>query len=124
MFFKHLYLSIFLLQPVALTEVESRYYCEGINETIGYDLILELKSNFTHMKFYKHKELNLIPEVKSKIVFQIDNYLLAYNEEEDGKLAYIFDGEMLISAYIQSKEETNTFYPKLVIGEYKCVETI
>lgn len=109
---------------MVLTDVESRYFCEGINETLGYDLILELKSNSTHMRFYKHEELDLIPEVKSKIVFQIEDYLIAYNEEENGKLAYIFDGELLISAYIQSKEESNTFYPKLIVGEYKCVKTI
>ena len=124
MFFQHLFLSIFLFQPTALIEGESRYFCEGINETLGYDLILELKSNSTHMKFYKHEELNLIPEVKSKIVFQIEDYLIAYNKEENGNLAYIFDGEMLISAYMQSIEESNTFYPKLVVGEYKCVKTI
>lgn len=76
------------------------------------------------MKFLKHEELNLIPEVKSKIVFQIDNYFMAYNEEEIGRLAQIFDGEMLITAHIQSKEKSNTSYPKIVVGKYKCVKTI
>jgi len=121
---KYIVLGFLFFQPMALAGVGSKYFCEGINETVGYNLILELKNNSTQMKFLKHEELNLIPEVKSKIVFQIDDYLIAYNEEENGKLAHIFDGEMLISAYIQSKEESNTFYPKIVFSKYKCVKTI
>ena len=124
MFFMPIYLSIFLFQPTALSGVGDKYFCEGINETLGYNLILELKNNSTHMKFYKHEELNLIPEVKSKIVFQIDDYFIAYNGEENGKLTHIFDGELLITAYIKSKEESNTFHPKIVVGEYKCVKSI
>jgi len=73
---KYIVLSFILFQPVALSGVGSKYFCEGINETLGYDLILELKNNSTQMKFHKHEELNLIPEVKSKIVFQIDDYLI------------------------------------------------
>jgi len=125
MYLKHLvFLCLFLFQPMALAEVGSKYFCEGINEAEGYNLIFELKNRTTLMKFLKHEELNLIPEVKSKIVFQIDNYFMAYNEEEIGRLAQIFDGEMLITAHIQSKEKSNISYPKIVVGKYKCVKAI
>ena len=124
MYLKFLVLGLFLWQPMALAEIGSKYFCEGINEADGYNLILELKNRTTLMKFLKHEELNLIPEVKSKIVFQIDNYLMAYNEEEIGRLAQVFDGEMLITAHIQSKDKSNTPYPKIVVGKYKCVKAI
>jgi len=124
MYLKYLILSFVLFQPMAFAEVESKYFCEGIDEAHGYNLKLELKNRATLITFLKHEELNLIPELKSKIVFQIDNYFMAYNEEENGKLAQIFDGEMLITAYIQSKEESNTSYPKIVVSKYKCVKAI
>ena len=124
MYLKYLILSFILFQPMAFAEVESKYFCEGIDEAHGYNLKLELKNRATLITFLKHEELNLIPELKSKIVFQIDNYFMAYNEEEKGKLAQIFDGEMLITAYIKSKEESNTSYPKIVVSKYKCVKAI
>ena len=97
MFFKHLYLSVFLFQPMALTEVESRYFCEGINQTLGYDLILELKSNSTHMKFYKHEELGL-----------------AYGERElKGFFPEGYQGEVQLLKTIPKKADFNNLEKKL-----------
>jgi len=123
MYLKYLVLSIFLFQPVALAGVGGKYFClqTEINKA-GYraNLMLEWKDKTIHMKFLKHEELNLIPEVKSKIVYQIENYFIAHNEDENGKLAHIFNGETLVTTYLQNTEESNTFYPKKVVSKYQC----
>jgi len=108
---------------MALAGVGSKYYCAGLEENEGIDMLLEWKNDSVHMKTLKNKSNpNHKFEENLKITFQTDDYFIAYLEtkakkrsggEKQYHLTIIFNGRILHTA----GTATDSLY---ITDDYDC----